>query len=143
MSGGVVNIGLMGLGTVGGGVAAALLDNAASIQRKTGAAVCLRRALVRDAARPRQPELPAGVITANPEDILADPEIGVVVEVMGGDRPAGDYLARALDAGKHVVTANKEVMARRGLNCWRWRKSGVSICCLRRRPAAAFRLWAV
>ena len=114
MSGGVVNIGLMGLGTVGGGVAAALLDNAASIQRKTGAAVCLRRALVRDVGRPRQPQLPAGVVTANPEEILADPEIGVVVEVMGGDRPAGDYLARALDAGKHVVTANKEVMARRG-----------------------------
>ena len=110
----MVNIGLMGLGTVGGGVAAALLDNAASIRRKTGASVCLRRALVRDAARPRQPELPAGVITANPEDILADPEIAVVVEMMGGDLPAGDYLARALDAGKHVVTANKEVMARRG-----------------------------
>ena len=114
MNGGVVNIGLMGLGTVGGGVAAALLDNAAAIRRKTGASVCLRRALVRDAARPRQPELPAGVITANPEDILADPEIAVVVEMMGGDTPAGDYLARALDAGKHVVTANKEVMARRG-----------------------------
>ena len=114
MTGGAVNIGLMGLGTVGGGVAAALLDNADAIRRKTGVGVRLRRALVRDPARPRQPQLPAGVLTANPEDILADPEIGIVVEVMGGDAPAGDYLERALAAGKHVVTANKEVMARRG-----------------------------
>lgn len=114
MTGGAVNIGLMGLGTVGGGVAAALLDNADAIRRKTGVGVRLRRALVRDLARPRQPQLPAAVLTANPEDILADPEIGIVVEVMGGDAPAGDYLERALAAGKHVVTANKEVMARRG-----------------------------
>ena len=114
MTGGAVNIGLMGLGTVGGGVAAALLDNADAIRRKTGVGVRLRRALVRDPARPRQPQLPAGVLTANPEDILADPEIAIVVEMMGGDAPAGDYLERALAAGKHVVTANKEVMARRG-----------------------------
>lgn len=114
MTGGIVNIGLMGLGTVGGGVAAALLDNADAIQRKTGVGVQLRRALVRDLARPRQPQLPASVLTANPEDILSDPEIAIVVEMMGGDTPAGDYLAQALDAGKHVVTANKEVMSRRG-----------------------------
>ena len=109
-----INIGLMGLGTVGGGVAAALLDNAAAIARKTGRRVALRRILVRDIARPRQPAPPAGILTANPEDILADPDIHIVVEVMGGDTPAGDYLARALAAGKHIVTANKEVMARRG-----------------------------
>ena len=109
-----INIGLMGLGTVGGGVAAALLDNADAIARKTGRRVALRRILVRDIARPRQPAPPSGILTANPEDILADPDIHIVVEVMGGDTPAGDYLARALAAGKHIVTANKEVMARRG-----------------------------
>lgn len=109
-----INIGLMGLGTVGGGVAAALLDNADAIARKTGRRVALRRILVRDVARPRQPAPPPGILTANPEDILADPDIHIVVEVMGGDTPAGDYLARALAAGKHIVTANKEVMARRG-----------------------------
>ena len=109
-----INIGLMGLGTVGGGVAAALLDNADAIARKTGRRITLRRILVRDVARPRQPAPPPGILTANPEDILADPDIHIVVEVMGGDTPAGDYLARALAAGKHIVTANKEVMARRG-----------------------------
>ena len=109
-----INIGLMGLGTVGGGVAAALSGNAEEIRRKTGRTVRLRRALVRDAAKTREPSPPPGVLTTNPEDILADPDIHVVVEVMGGDSPAGDYLERALAGGKHVVTANKEVMARRG-----------------------------
>ncbi|MCY4555888.1 MAG: homoserine dehydrogenase [Chloroflexi bacterium] len=109
-----INIGLMGLGTVGGGVAAALSDNAEEIRRKTGRTVRLRRALVRDAAKTREPSPPPGVLTTNPEDILADPDIHIVVEVMGGDSPAGDYLERALAGGKHVVTANKEVMARRG-----------------------------
>ena len=109
-----VNIGLMGLGTVGGGVAAALAGNADAIRRKTGRTVRLRKALVRDTAKARQPAPPPGVLTTNPEDILNDPEIQIVVEMMGGDSPAGSYLERALTAGKHVVTANKEVMSRRG-----------------------------
>ena len=109
-----INVGLMGLGTVGGGVAAALAQNGDAIRRKTGRTVSLRRVLVRDVNRPREPAPPVGVLTSNPEDILSDPEIDVVVEAMGGDRPAGEYLERALEAGKHVVTANKEVMSRRG-----------------------------
>ena len=109
-----INIGLMGLGTVGGGVAAALTQNAEAIKRKTGRSVRLRKALVRDISRSRNPEPPPGLLTTNPEDILADPGIDIVVEVMGGDSPAGEYLQRALESGKHVVTANKEVMSRRG-----------------------------
>ena len=109
-----INVGLMGLGTVGGGVAAVLAQNADAIKRKTGRTVSLRRTLVRDVNRPRDPVVPPNVLTANPEDILADPDIHLVVEVMGGDSPAGEYLERALAAGKHVVTANKEVMSRRG-----------------------------
>ena len=109
-----INIGLMGLGTVGGGVAAALVADAQAIKQKTGRSVVLRKALVRDITLPRNPQPPPGILTTNPEDILADPEIDVVVEVMGGDTPAGEYLERALVAGKHVVTANKEVMSRRG-----------------------------
>lgn len=111
---GSINIGLMGMGTVGGGVAAALFGNADAIRRKTGRTVNLRRALVRDTARVRTPAPPPGILTTNPEDILNDPDIQIVVEVMGGDTPAGDYLERALASGKHVVTANKEVMSRRG-----------------------------
>lgn len=109
-----INIGLLGLGTVGGGVAAALLDNAPAIRRKTGRELRLRKVLVRDAGKARHPTPPPDLLATNPEDILADPEIGIVVETIGGDSPAGDYLERALAAGKHVVTANKEVMSRRG-----------------------------
>ncbi len=114
MDNGEINIGLMGMGTVGGGVAAALLQNADAIKRKTGRAVRLRSALVRDASKIRQPTPPAGLLTINPEDILSDPDVHIVVETIGGDSPAGEYLERALAAGKHVVTANKEVMSRRG-----------------------------
>ncbi len=109
-----INIGLMGMGTVGGGVAGALVENAEAITRKTGRTVRLKHALVRDLSLARNPTPPPGVLTTNPEDILANPDIHIVVETMGGDSPAGEYLERALNAGQHVVTANKEVMARRG-----------------------------
>ena len=109
-----INIGLLGLGVVGGGVAEALLGRPQAIAGQVGRPVHLKKALVRDPSRNRDVALPAGVITTNPEDILADPEISVVVEVIGGEDPAAGYLEGALAGGKHVVTANKEVMAKRG-----------------------------
>ena len=109
-----INIGLLGLGVVGGGVAADLLDHPEAITAQTGRPVNLKKVLVRDSARKRDVQLPDGLITTNPEDVLADPEISLVVEVMGGENPATQYLQDALKAGKHVVTANKEVMAKRG-----------------------------
>ena len=110
----VINIGLMGLGVVGAGVAAKLLGNNEALADVTGRAVKLKKVLVRDLARPRDIDLPSGLLTANAEDILADPSIHIVVEVMGGMDPAEAYLKQALSAGKHVVTANKEVMAKSG-----------------------------
>ena len=104
----------MGLGVVGGGVAAALLQQPGSLLQRTGRNINLQRVLVRDSSRPRDVQLPGGTITTNAEEILADPDIHIVVEVMGGSEPAGDYLKRALSSGKHVVTANKEVMAKNG-----------------------------
>lgn len=109
-----VNVGLMGLGVVGGGVAAALLEQPEVIAAQAGRSVILKKVLVRDPSRPRDVQLPDGVITTNPEDILADPDISLVVEVIGGESPSAQYLQDALKAGKHVVTANKEVMAKRG-----------------------------
>ncbi len=109
-----VNIGLLGLGVVGGGVAAALLEQPDAISAQTGRPVNLKKVLVRDASRPRDVQLPTGLITTNPEDVLADPDISLVVEVIGGESPAAQYMQDALKAGKHVVTANKEVMAKRG-----------------------------
>ena len=108
------NVGLMGLGVVGGGVALALLDGADAISRKIGRPVKLKKVLVRDPGKTRSFDLPEGLLTTNPEDILADPDIQVVVEVMGGTQPAAGYMKQALSAGKQVVTANKEVMAKHG-----------------------------
>ena len=113
MNGGAVGIGLLGHGTVGAAVARALTSKAALIESQAGAPAALRRVLVRDASRPR--DLPPGVeLTDDPSAVLDDADIGVVVEAMGGERPAFDYIQRALHGGKHVVTANKEVMAKHG-----------------------------
>ncbi len=109
-----INVGLMGLGVVGGGVAAALLDANGAVSQKVGLPVNLKRVLVRDPARPRDADVPSHLITTNPEDILGDPAVNVVVEVIGGEDPAARYLETALASGKHVVTANKEVMAKHG-----------------------------
>ena len=109
-----INVGLLGLGVVGGGVAAALLEQPQILAAQTGCPVNLKKVLVRDPGKKRDVDLPASLITANPEDILADPDIPLVVEVIGGESPAAQYLQDALQAGKHVVTANKEVMAKRG-----------------------------
>ena len=110
----VINVGLMGLGVVGTGVAAHLLGNGPSLSDVTGRTVKLKKVLVRDLSRPRDIDLPPGLLTTNAEDLLADPDIHIVVEVMGGTDPAERYLKQGLAAGKHVVTANKEVMAKSG-----------------------------
>ena len=109
-----VSIGLMGMGVVGTGVAATLLGQKTRLAGAAGRAMRLKKVLVRDISRPRETELPPGSLTANAEDILTDPEIDIIVEVMGGVDPAESYLRQALSSGKHVVTANKEVMAKSG-----------------------------
>jgi homoserine dehydrogenase len=104
--------GLLGLGTVGAGVAELLEKNRQLIEGRVGAELVLKSALVRDLKRPRQ-GVPSSVkITTDPDAILKDPEIDIVVEVMGGFEPARDYILRAIDARKHVVTANKAVLAK-------------------------------
>jgi homoserine dehydrogenase len=107
-----LQVGLLGLGTVGGQVAERLLERRAAIAERTGVDLRLRRVLVRDLDRPRG--IPTELLTGRPEDILEDPEIQVVVELIGGEEPARGYLERAIRAGKHVVTANKVVMAKHG-----------------------------
>ncbi len=109
-----INVGLLGLGVVGGGVAAALLEQSEALSGRASRPVNLKKVLVRDAAKPRDVNIPNELITANPEEILGDPDIRLVVEVIGGVNPAAQYLKDALAAGKHVVTANKEVIAKQG-----------------------------
>ena len=105
-------MGLLGLGTVGTQVAERLLSRQADLAKRTGVDLRLRRVLVRDSTRLRS--IPSELLTRDADEILEDPDIQVVVEVMGGLEPARSYMERALQAGKHVVTANKLVMAKHG-----------------------------
>lgn len=105
-----IKIALLGAGTVGSGVVETLSMNADIITGRAGAAIEIKKVLVRDAKKYR-PALEGLTLTDNFEEILNDPEIAVVVEVMGGRTPAKDYMMRAMAAGKHIVTANKDVIA--------------------------------
>src|SRR5690348_4785249 len=111
---GTLNVGLIGLGTVGARVAERMLTWQAQLARRAGVELCLRRVLVRDLNKLRTIDVGAGLLTADPAEVVDDPSIQVLVEVAGGDEPMHSYLERAIKAGKHVVTANKVVMANHG-----------------------------
>ncbi|MEW8998220.1 MAG: homoserine dehydrogenase [Thermoanaerobacter sp.] len=108
-----MKIGLMGLGTVGTGVVHLINQNGKNIEKKIGEKIEIKKILVKDPNKKRTP-LAEGKITFDANDILEDEEIDVVVEVMGKEHPALEYIIKALKKGKHVVTANKEVIAVHG-----------------------------
>ena len=108
-----IKIGLLGSGTVGSGVVRVLKENMEEITARVGTHLVLAKVLVRDKKKPR-PYLDGIELTDRVEDILEDEEISVVVEVMGGLHPAKEYMLRAMEAGKSVVTANKDVVAQFG-----------------------------
>ena len=109
-----VGIGVLGGGTVGGALAHRLLSEGDAITAKTGLQLELRRLAVRDLAKPRQFESLDGLLTADPWEVVEDPTVQLVVELMGGLEPAGDLVLAALETGKPVVTANKELVSVRG-----------------------------
>ncbi len=110
-----LGLGFLGLGNVGSAVARALRARETYLREQLGFRLVARRALVRDLSKHRDAPLGADALTTDPDLILEAPDIDVVVELMGGVTPASAYLRRALVAGKHVVTANKEVMAAHGV----------------------------
>ncbi|MDF9409196.1 homoserine dehydrogenase [Pelotomaculum isophthalicicum JI] len=110
----VISVGLMGLGTVGRGVYRILKDNSAGIEQKVGARVEIKKILVREPAKNRGIDLREDMLTANVGDIVENPEIDLVVEVMGGINPAFEYSMMALKKGKSLVTANKDMIALHG-----------------------------
>lgn len=105
------SIALLGFGTVGAAVDRLLADSADDIERATGHRLRVVKALVRNPARHR--DAPQGLLTTDFDDIAGDPSIAVVAEAMGGLDPAGPYVLDLLARGKHVVTANKQLVARR------------------------------
>src|SRR6187401_701151 len=102
-----IRIGLLGCGTVGGGVLRLLSDNARYLSERVGAPLEVRRILVRDLEKERVPECDRGLLTLSAEEVIEDPTIDMVVEVMGGEATAHKLLERTIAQGKGVVTANK------------------------------------
>ena len=108
-----ISIGLLGSGTVGTGVVRVLKENAEDIAKKVGGRLAIKKVLVRDISKKRE-YLEDVQLTDNADDILNDPEIDIVVELLGGQHPAREYMLKAMENGKHVVTANKDVVAQFG-----------------------------
>jgi homoserine dehydrogenase len=108
------NVAIVGLGTVGSGVARLLIDHGDRTARHAGRTLWLKKAVVRDLKKPRQCELPVGVLTDKLDEVLNDPDIEVVALLMGGLEPARTVMLQLLDAGKDVVTANKALLAEHG-----------------------------
>ena len=109
-----INIGMIGFGKVGAGAAAILYENSASIRRKVGSALRVAKIADLDITTPRPVNVDPGILTTDADEIINDPGIDIVVETIGGVNPARDFIRRALENGKHVVTANKELIAKEG-----------------------------
>src|SRR5512143_598249 len=114
-----VGIGIAGFGTVGGGVLSILRRHARDIEARIGARIVVRRVAVRDPGKERMIDLDPGLLTTRYQDLLDDPQVAVVVELVGGTGEAYDLVAGALRRGKHVVTANKALLAARGEEIFR------------------------
>lgn len=106
-----ISIGMLGLGTVGSGVVTIMENHQDKLMHQVGCPVKLKKILVKDLNKPRAVEVSQELLTTNEDDILSDPDIDVVIEVMGGVEHTKDYVLKALKNKKHVVTANKDLMA--------------------------------
>ncbi|HSA60231.1 MAG TPA: homoserine dehydrogenase [bacterium] len=108
-----IGIGLIGLGTVGAGVWKLLQDNHDVLEQRTGVSIRVRKVCVSDLKKKRAVDVPKDLLTANPDDVINNPGIAIVVELIGGLEPAGSIILKAFEKGKHVVTANKALLADR------------------------------
>ena len=108
-----IKVALLGAGTVGGGVYKLVERRAAEMPDKVGAELKITKVLVKNLQKKRE-GIPSEVLTDDWEGIIHDPEISIVIELMGGVEPARTYILQALEAGKNVVTANKDLLAEHG-----------------------------
>jgi homoserine dehydrogenase len=123
-----VGIGIAGFGTVGGGVLSILQRHAGDIEARLGARIVVRRIALRDPEKERPVGVDRGLVTTRLEELPADPGIAVLVELIGGVDQAFDLVRGALERGKHVVTANKALLAARGEEIFRLaREKGVDV----------------
>ncbi|MBM4140447.1 MAG: homoserine dehydrogenase [Nitrospira sp.] len=107
----MINVGIIGFGTVGTGTVRILLENKDILKDRLGFEVNLKRIADLDIERDRGIKIPEGILTTDVDAVLNDPDIAIVVELIGGIRPAKDFILKAINNGKHVVTANKALLA--------------------------------
>ncbi|MBS4209292.1 homoserine dehydrogenase [Bacillus sp. FJAT-50079] len=110
-----VSIGLLGLGTVGSGVVQLIKNHQEDLAHQVGCEVRVKTILVRDAEKARDIQIGQTYLTTDPNEVLQDPDIDIVIEVIGGVEEAREHIIQALDAKKHVVTANKDLIALHGV----------------------------
>jgi homoserine dehydrogenase len=110
----MVNVGIIGFGTVGSGTARILLENRDVLKERLGFEIVLKRIADLDIKRDRGIKVPRALLTTDVDSVLNDPKIDIVVELIGGIKPAKDFILKAITKGKHVVTANKALLATEG-----------------------------
>ena len=127
-----IGVGILGLGVIAGQVARVLSDKSDSLTAQVGCPLILRKVKVlpEDLNRPQVEEMGRHLFTTDDEEFFAEPGMDIVVEAIGGEHPALEYLERALADGKHVVTSNKEVIAKHGTELFDLaERNGVEIRC--------------
>ncbi len=109
-----INVGLLGCGTVGTGVVKILMENRDLISSRLGATLTLKYVADIDITRDRGIQFDDGVLITDTHKVVDDPDIDIIVEMIGGEKIAKDLILRAVNNGKHVVTANKALIAKHG-----------------------------
>ena len=107
-----IGIGLMGLGVIGGGVVKVLMGKTDTLTREAGSKLVLKKVLEKDLTKHGSLGIERRIFATQFEELVSHPEVDIVVELIGGEHPAFEYIREALTRGKHVVTANKEVMSK-------------------------------
>ncbi len=110
-----INIGLIGFGNIGCGVVKILQQRKTLISQKIGIEIVIKKICDKDLGKKRDVSVDKSLLTTNASEIINDPQIDIVVELMGGINPAKDFILQSLKKGKHVVTANKALLAEYGL----------------------------
>jgi len=123
-----VKVGLIGFGTVGSGVVKILQKNSKLIEKRMGAKIVLKRIADIDVKTDRGVKLRPGILTTKADDVIKDPEINIVMELIGGIEPAKTFILKAIQNGKHIITANKALLALHGDEIFRAaHRSGVDV----------------
>lgn len=124
----MINVGIIGFGTVGTGTAGILLKNRDLLKQRTGCDINLRKIADLDIKRDRGVKIPKGILTTDAEELFTDPHVHIIVELIGGTTVAKQMILRAIRAGKHVVTANKALLATHGMEIFNAaEKAGVGV----------------